>query len=206
MAKMVSAYKCPVCNKEQRYGGIYRTPCYCQAVYTHGKGYEGLVEMEPIKRPLRVVKGPFKISGFQNLGFGRSAQIILEKDGENFEVRFKSVAHLVIGKAELDITLYETYGDSWSINGYSDDYIWIDNLHRPKIEVEDTFTVTGFKYVSSTKPGRYARTILTSSKGIKYEVFSKDLKEEHMMKIISGEPLKIREDKRSGSYKWLIVE
>jgi hypothetical protein len=203
----VHYFECPNCNKieitEDSYGS---KKCYCQ--YTSGNKKENQMNLKVRKN--RKVKGPFKITGFSNTGFGKSARIHLEKDGEEFDIRFSTVEKKIIGKTELNIMLFESSMGNWGIHGHNDDYITVDGAYRLKEEITGSFYLANIKYHKGLQSTRYVRYILKNMETLdtdndrEYEVFAKDFGE--ISEFWGGKQMTLREEKPSGSYVWRPVK
>lgn len=201
MSKMLTAYECPVCKSTSTSRGT----CYCEYYKDDTKGKANYREY--IYRKTRRVKGFFTIKSFSNLGYGISAKINLEKDGEKFELYLAPLANQIIGKSEIYLTLFEKQSGIWTTSGYSDDYIICPKtgVLRLKEEIQAKFYVTNILHHKNLKNTRYARFVLESPslQDRKFEVFAKDVGD--LPDFFSGKLLKLREDKTAGSYVWKVI-
>jgi hypothetical protein len=168
------------------------------------------------KRFKDIVTGTFKIVGFD---LWHQAKVILEKDDKQYNIYLSRLQHQIIGKSEIEATLYLTQSNNWVIGparnqitvkvckgcgkevkrwsccgGYYN-FTWVS---RNKRVVEDIFTAV---YQDNPTKRRSSIT-LEDSKGEEFKCHLHDIFRE-LPKVYTGIPIKLREKSKGGVHVWV---
>jgi hypothetical protein len=175
-----------------------------------------------MSRFTRIETGTFKIDSIDVGYYGRAPQVVLVKNDEKFPVKLRRIGNKIIGKTELELTLYLTKKGSWVVGparnkitvkvckgcgkevkrwsccgGYYN-FTWVS---RNKRVVEDIFTAV---YQDNPTKRRSSIT-LEDSKGEEFKCHLHDIFRE-LPKVYTGIPIKLREKSKGVVHVWVPIE
>jgi hypothetical protein len=153
------------------------------------------------KRFKDIVTGTFKIVGFD---LWHQAKVILEKDNKRYNIYLSRLQHQIIGKSEIEATLYLTQSGNWVIGPARNQITVKENgrwITREKKAMEDSF-----EPISQYSRGRSrAKIHMSSSNGQRVVCHLHDIF--HILpKIYAGEKVKLVEQKKGQVLVWIPVE